>query len=430
MVNFTAITNLDKDRILRKKIAIIGSGISGLMSAYLLSERYDVSLFEANNYLGGHTNTVAVSIENTAYSIDTGFIVFNQKTYPNFCQLLDKLRIPIQLSEMSFSYRSKSSGFEYNGHNLNTLFADRKNLFKPSFYRFIKDILAFNRDAKTFLATTCNTDLSMRDFITLRGYSKPFIEGYLIPMMAAIWSKNKTDTLNCSAYFICQFYANHGLLESYNRPPWYVVGNGSHSYILPMIESFKDRVYLDHKIEAIERSNDQVVLKSKNSTRIFDHVVIATHSDQALALLEQPSEAETKILSAIQYTKNAVVLHTDERVMPIRKRSWASWNYLDMGDTLPSLTYYMNRLQSIRSHTNFFVSMNLSETIDTDKIIQRFDYAHPCLDLVAVKAQQNLALINGKNNSYYVGSYWGYGFHEDGVKSAIHTCKLLGVAHV
>lgn len=409
-----------------KRIAVIGSGISGLVSAYLLSKRYDVSLFEANDYLGGHTNTVSVDIEGEQYPIDTGFIVFNKKTYPNFCQLMEKINIPIQLSEMSFSYRSMSSGFEYNGHSLNTLFSDRRHLFQPGFYRFIKEIILFSYDAKKFLAEDQSTEIIIKEFLKRRQYSVQFIECYLLPMMSAIWSKNKEDTLNCSAHFIFQFYANHGLLDLYNRPSWYVIAQGSKNYIPPMIKKLNDHIYLSTKIETIQRKANHVVLQSESGESTFDCVVIATHSDQALKLLSQPSQEEINMLSAIKYTENEVILHTDEQIMPRRKLSWASWNYLDIGSSSPSLSYYMNRLQSIQSRTNFFVSVNLSGIIDNKKIIQRFKYAHPCLDLAAMKAQQHIKLINGVNNTYYVGSYWGYGFHEDGVNSAINTCRLMG----
>lgn len=407
-------------------MAVIGSGISGLVSAYLLSDRYEVSLFEANDYLGGHTNTVSVDIKNRSYAIDTGFIVFNKKTYPHFCDLIDKLNIPIQLSEMSFSYRSHHDNFEYNGHSLNTLFSDRRNLFKPSFYRFIKEIMFFNRDAKNFLATLPNKNITIKEFLERRQYTKQFKQCYLIPMMSAIWSKNQDDTLNCSAYSIFQFYDNHGLLDVYNRPPWYVIANGSKSYIPSLVNPLKERIYLNTKIETIEREADKVVLKSGSKTFTFDSVVIAAHSDQALGMLAKPTDEEKKILSAIKYTQNETILHTDDQIMPTKKRSWASWNYLDNGHSAVSLTYYMNRLQSIQSDTNFFVSVNLRSKIDSHKIIKTFNYSHPCYDLNTIKAQQQINLINGVNNTFYAGSYWGYGFHEDGVKSAINTCRLIG----
>lgn len=413
-----------------KRIAVIGSGISGLVSAYLLSEHHEVSLFEANDYLGGHTNTVSVDIDDEHYAIDTGFIVFNRKTYPNFCQLLEKLNIPIQLSEMSFSYRSMSSGFEYNGHSLNTLFSDRRNLFKPSFYRLIKEILLFHEDARKFLAQDQRHDMSMKEFLDRNKYSSQLITCYIIPMMSAIWSKNKEDALHCSAHFIFKFYENHGLLTLNNRPPWYVVAQGSKSYIPALIKKLDDRVYLNTPIRTIHREANHVVLKSESQAFTFDCVVIATHSDQALKLLSQPTQEEINLLSAIHYTDNEVVLHTDEHIMPKRQRSWASWNYLDDGRGAPTLTYYMNRLQSLQSRTQFFVSMNLTELIDRKKIIQRFKYAHPCLDLAALRAQQDMALINGLHHTYYVGSYWGYGFHEDGVNSAIKTCRFIEDLHV
>lgn len=415
-----------RNHFLSKRIAVIGSGISGLVSAYLLSEHHDVSLFEANDYLGGHTNTVSVDVDDKSYAIDTGFIVFNKKTYPNFYHLMEKLNIPIQLSEMSFSYRSMNNEFEYNGHSLNTMFSDRRHLFKPSFYRFIKEIISFNNHAKKFLAEGANPEILIKDFLEHHQYSSQFIGCYLVPMMSAIWSKNKTDTLNCSAYFIFKFYANHGLLELQNRPPWYVIAQGSKNYIPPLIRRLGNKIHLNTKIERIHREDSHVILKSKSHEFIFDCVVIATHSDQALKLLLKPNDEEINILSAIKYTENDVILHTDEQVMPIKKLSWASWNYLDNGGPSPSLTYYMNRLQSIQSQTNFFVSMNLSGMVNPCKIIRSFNYSHPCLDLAAQQSQSKIELINGINNTYYVGSYWGYGFHEDGVNSAINTCALIG----
>lgn len=414
-----------KGIFLSKRIAVIGSGISGLVSAHLLSERYDVSLFEANDYLGGHTHTISLDIKGEQYAIDTGFIVFNKKTYPNFCQLMETLNVPIQLSEMSFSYRSMNTGFEYNGHSLNTLFSDRRQLFKLNFYRFIKDIILFNHDAKKFLLDGQCSDISMKEFLDSHSYSVQFIDCYLIPMMSAIWSKNKLDTLSCSAHFIFKFYANHGLLDFYNRPPWYVIAEGSNNYIPPMIANLKEKIHLNTKIETIGREANHVRLKSGSKEFIFDYVVIATHGDQALQLLAQPTEQEIALLSTIKYTESEVFLHTDEQVMPKRKRSWASWNYLDTASSAPSLTYYMNRLQSIQSSTNFFVSLNLSGVIDNGKIIESFKYRHPCFNLAAMKAQQQVNVINGVNNTYYVGSYWGYGFHEDGVNSAINTARLI-----
>jgi len=413
-----------------KELAVIGSGISGLVAAHLLSRKYKVTLFESNDYLGGHTNTLSIQIDNQSYAIDTGFIVFNQKTYPNFCSLLKKLNVAIQPSEMSFSYHAVGKKLEYNGHSLNTLFSDRHNLINPYFYRFLIDILKFNYDAKKFIKQSPFMDISIQEFLDKHHYSENFTQSYLLPMIGSVWSKNKNDILKCSAYFILKFYANHGLLDLVNRPPWYVIAQGSKSYIEPLVIPFKERIYLNTGIEAIDRHDSKVILHSKTQQFSFDSVVIATHSDQALKLLSQPTQDEMNILSAIRYTLHEVILHTDENVMPKRKRSWASWNYLDRGNLKLSLTYYMNRLQSLKADQHFFVSLNLEEMIDQKKIIKRIKYEHPCLDITALNAQQQIALINGKKNTYYVGSYWGYGFHEDGVKSALDTCRLLGVENV
>lgn len=411
-----------------KKIAVIGSGISGLVSAYLLSKDHEVSLFEANDYLGGHTHTVDVNIDDISYAIDTGFIVFNKKTYPNFCKLINSHHIPIQASEMSFSYRSNSHSFEYNGHNLNTLFSDRRNIFNPRFYKFIKEILKFNKQAKIFLLNPENHQLSIADFIKINAYSDFFVEKYMIPMMAAIWSKRPMDILKNSAYFILQFYNNHGLLDAYNRPPWYVIKGGSRNYIYYFTKNFESRIYLKTKIEKIRREENQVILYAENCQHVFDKVLIATHSDQALKILDQPTALEIAILSAIPYIENEVILHTDFRVMPRNKRAWASWNYYDRGSELPTLTYYMNRLQSLESPHHFFVSMNLGNQIDENKIIKKFSYHHPCFSQLSIQAQRDHQLINGKNHTYFAGAYWGYGFHEDGVKSAMHACEPFGVS--
>lgn len=412
---------------MKKKIAVIGSGISGLTSAYILSKKgHDVSLFEANDYIGGHTHTIPVEVAGKIHSVDTGFIVFNKRTYPNFCNLLAELNVEIQPSEMSFSYRSDLRGLEYSGHNLNTLFSDRRNLFKLDFYHLIKDIILFNHDAKRFLARANDLEITINDFISANHYSEQFKECYLVPMMAAIWSKNKEDTLNCSADFILKFYNNHGLLDLFNRPMWYVVKGGSKNYIAPMIASIKNSVYLNSRVEKIIRDHNKITIIVNSKKHIFDAVVCATHSDQALAMLEMPAPEEINILSLIKYTDNDVVLHKDMNVMPKNKRAWASWNYFDNQDSAATLTYYMNRLQTLDSNQDFFVSVNLAHEIAESKIIQSFKYAHPCLTVSALKAQKQINLINGINNTYYVGSYWGYGFHEDGVNSAINTCKLIG----
>ncbi len=410
-----------------KRIAVIGSGISGLVSAYLLSQLYEVTLFEANSSLGGHTATVDLEMDNMPYSIDTGFIVFNKKTYPNFCRLLEKLQIPIQPSEMSFSYRSDELALEYNGHNINTLFADRRNILRPSFYRMIKEILRFNKDAHYFLEKGEQT-LTIGEFIKNKRYDALFLRAYLIPMIAAIWSTPPQQVLQVPAHFIFQFYANHGLLNLSQRPQWYVVSGGSKNYIPALIQPFSDRIRKAKRVRAVERSGQAVTLVTQDGRETFDAVVIATHSDQALSLLAKPTLAEKEILQAFCYSENEVILHTDESVLPKNKRARASWNYFDQGKEKVALTYYMNRLQGLQSHRHFCVSVNMTAQIAPETILRKFVYAHPNYQASTLEAQQKFSLINGKNNTYFCGAYWGYGFHEDGVTSALAACAALGVS--
>jgi predicted NAD/FAD-binding protein len=411
---------------LQKRIAVIGSGISGLVSAYLLNKNYDVTLFEANNYIGGHTCTVDLEIDDYQYAIDTGFIVFNKQTYPNFCKLIDKLGVAIQQSEMSFSFRSDAMGIEYNGNNLNTLFSDRSNLFRPAFYKMINDIARFNRHAKSYIAQNIQ-ELSIDDFIQQNNYSALFTKAYFVPMAASIWSAQPAEIYTTPARFIFNFFENHGLLAIANRPQWYVVAGGSRNYIEPLIQGYRDKIFLNAKVDHISHRDNQVILKVGNDEVIFDAVVIATHSDQALQMLGEPSPAEDSILSAIQYQKNEVVLHSDNSLLPKKRRAWASWNYLDNNQEMAGLTYYMNRLQNIESPIDFCVSVNQTEKIQPEKIFERFTYSHPCFTQEAIRAKQQHAEINGKNNIYYSGAYWGNGFHEDGVKSALDACEPLGV---
>lgn len=414
--------------ILTKHIAIIGSGISGLVSAYLLSKRFQVSLFEANDYLGGHTNTFRHAIDGQCLNIDTGFIVFNKRTYPHFCKLLDTLQVPYQASEMSFSYRNDAIDLEYNGHNLNTLFADRRLLYRLEFYRLLKEIYRFNYRAKAYLDNKYDKPFlqTIKLFLQHANCSTSFINNYFIPMVSSIWSNNKSDVFQCSAEHILGFFENHGLLDVHKRPQWYVVTNGSSAYIPFLLKDVNpQRIHLNTPITAVERSENQISLVFNHQQHVFDAVVLATHSDQALQLLTNPSYDEQHILSAIKYNSNQLTLHTDISLMPKRQRAWASWNYLDNGHDTPTLTYYMNRLQSLKTTNHFFVSMNLQHHIDPHKVIKTFDYQHPYLNTDALSAQKKHHIINGKQNTFFVGSYWGHGFHEDGVSSALTSCQLI-----
>jgi len=408
-----------------KRIAIIGSGISGLTTGKILSQKHEVTLFEANHYLGGHTHTLDVDLQGHQYPVDTGFMVFNKETYPNFSRLIDQLGIPIRKTEMSFSYHSDTQDFEYNGHTLNTLFADRRHLFKPDFYRFVKEILRFNREAKKFIVNEAKK-ITMKEFV--HDYHPLFIKTYLEPIIAAIWSKNKKAALECPAHFILNFFNRHGLLNIINRPQWYVICGGAREYIPYFIENFKNAIHLNTKIEKIQRTPDAVILSTHDYQYSFDAVVLATHSDQALHLLDAPTEEERTILGEIPYTKNEVILHTDANVMPKRPLAWASWNYFDIGSDHATLTYYMNRLQGLEAPGNLLLSMNMTHKIAPEKILHRLSYSHPSFSEATLMAQAKLRDINGKNNTFFCGAYCGFGFHEDGVNSALEVCRLLGMS--
>ena len=411
----------------RPTVAVIGSGISGLAAGYWLSQKYEVSLFEANHYLGGHTSTIDIVVGDQTLRVDTGFIVFNTKTYPYFCKLLSDNNIAISRTEMSFSCRSDKEGIEYNGHELNTLFADRRNLFNPKFYRLLMEVIRFNFLAKKYLKKADREDITLEVFLHRHKFSSLFIDLYLSPMVESIWTKNAGDALSTSAPFIFQFCDHHGLLNYIDRPEWYVVKGGSDQYISALITSYGSRIFLNEPVLQIDTDISGVRLVTAKQTKTFDKVVIATHSDQALKMLTTPTADEQAVLSAIKYSRNDVILHTDSTVMPKRRLAWASWNYLCGNNKLPQLTYYMNRLQGFESKEPIFVSVNLTSDIDPAKIIKRFSYEHPIFDRAAIAAQKQWHLVNGKRHLYFVGAYWGYGFHEDGVLSARSVCENLGV---
>jgi predicted NAD/FAD-binding protein len=414
---------------LTKRIGVIGGGISGLVSAYLLSEQYDVCLFEANDYLGGHTHTVDVELDNQKLAIDTGFIVFNQKTYPQFCKLLNTLNVAFEASEMSFSFMSAKLGLEYNGHDLNTLFSQRRNLFSPRFYRFLWDIVRFNRQAKHFLQHS-GLNPSIAEFVAEHRYGELFREGYLLPMLASVWSTNLALMMQAPARVILAFCENHGLLNITDRPPWYVISGGSKNYIAPLTQRFRDKIFLNSPVSAVVREGETVQVHTASGMQTFDYVVLATHSDQALRMLASPTAAEQTVLGALQYQHNEVVLHYDDALLPKNKLSRASWNYNpdNYQDGRCAVTYYMNRLQNLSAARDYCVSVNLTEKIAPEKVLGRYLYSHPVMSAESVAAQGRFQEINGKDKIFYCGAYWGNGFHEDGVVSALAACKPLGVA--
>jgi uncharacterized protein len=413
------------------KIAIIGSGIAGLTSAYLLSRRHDITLFEAGDRIGGHTHTVNVTVEGKRYAVDTGFIVFNDWTYPNFIRLLGQIGVTFKPTEMSFSVCDRSSGFEYNGNTLNSLFAQRRNLLSPGFWGMLRDILRFNREAPLDLqAQRISADMTLGDYLDAGGYGPRFIRHYIVPMGAAIWSMSLADMLGFPLQFFVRFFKNHGLLSVSNRPQWCVIEGGSSSYIEPLTRGFREQIRLDCPVHRVERAADGVIIHSAAGTEAFDKVVFACHSDQALALLGDPSSAEQQILGALPYADNDVVLHTDTRLLPDRQRAWASWNYRLSGNpqTQAAVTYDMNILQGIDSATTFCVSLNQTSMINPLKILARYTYAHPQYSLAAVAAQARWEELCGGQHTYYCGAYWANGFHEDGVVSALRVARALGEA--
>lgn len=410
-----------------KNFAIIGSGISGLTAAYLLSKKYNVTVFEKNDCIGGHTATVDIEKEGDKFAIDTGFIVFNNKTYPNFLALLDEIGIGKTPTEMSFSVHNCQTGLEYNGHNLDTLFAQRRNIVKPSFWLLVKEILRFNKLCKSiFQQEQYIEGLTLGTFLTQHDFSDFFAEHYILPMGAAIWSSSLAQMEDVEFTFFVKFFHNHGLLNIADRPQWYVIPQGSRSYLAPLCAPFKDSIVLNSAITGITRHDDKIQLHFENSaSQTFDEVVIACHSDQALALLEDVNQDEKMVLSAMPYSANTVVLHTDKKLLPKRKKAWASWNYQLSHDRnkLASVTYNMNILQGIQSKHTFCVTLNQKDDIDPKEILREFTYHHPVFSSASIKAQQQRHLICGHNHTHFAGAYWHSGFHEDGVRSAVEVAK-------
>lgn len=411
------------------KIAIIGSGISGLTCAYLLNRQHDITLFEASDWIGGHTHTVDVQMAGRDYAIDTGFIVFNDWTYPNFIRLLDKLGVASQPTEMSFSVHDPLTGTEYNGNNLNSLFAQRRNLVSPAFWGMLQDILRFNRESQEDLQQQrLPVTLTLGEYLHSKGYRQRFIDHYIVPMGSAIWSMSLADMLGFPLEFFVRFCKNHGLLSVTDRPQWRVISGGSRSYVAPLTASFAEQIRLNCPVHHVTRQPNGVTLYSAAGEEQFDAVVFACHSDQALRVLQAPTWTEREILGALRYADNEVVLHTDTRLLPDRRLAWASWNYRLGGPAHQpaAVTYNMNILQGIEAPSTFCVSLNQTAQIDPTQILGRFNYAHPQYSLDGVAAQSRWQELQGDRHTYYCGAYWGNGFHEDGVSSALRVAAAFG----
>ena len=410
------------------KIAIIGSGVSGLVCAHLLSPRHDVVLFEADARVGGHVHTVDVADPGGTVAVDTGFIVFNRHTYPSFVRLLDRLGVDAQESDMSFSVRSDRRDLEYGGASLSALYAQRRNVLSPRFNRMVLDVLRFYREARALLDS--GPEVELLGWLRDRGYSEAFVEDHILPMVGAVWSSNRDAARTFPARFLARFLDNHGLLQLQDRPTWYTVRGGSRTYVRAILEDFHGELRTGCPVESIRRDDAAVVVKpAAGEAERFDHAIVACHADQALRLLADPSPAERETLGAFPYRRNDVVLHHDERVMPRSRRAWSSWNYHldDESHEGASVTYWMNGLQRLASPRQYFVTLNRTAAVGPDRALRRLAYEHPVFTPAGVAAQPRHRELIGHRRTSYCGAYWRNGFHEDGVVSALAACKPLGV---
>jgi predicted NAD/FAD-binding protein len=411
------------------RIGIIGTGISGNLAARLLSQEHDIEVFEASPTVGGHTRTLDVDAFGQTWHVDTGFMVFNDWTYRNFCRLLHLLGLTGTETDMSFSVTCARSGLEYQGSSLNGLFAQRRNLVRPRSWGMVRDILRFNREAEELLASDLG-EKTLRALLAEKGYGAWFAEKYLVPMTAAIWSCPPDRVWDFPAHFLLAFLRNHGLLQITDRPQWKTVAGGARRYVERLIAPFRERIRTNCPVLTVQRHEDHVVVHPRNAApEVFDCVVLACHADQALALLQDADEEERDILQALPYHPNTAVLHTDISILPMRRRAWASWNYhipADEGKAV-AVTYDLSRLQKLDTPTPLLLTLNADEQIDPEKVLNRHLFYHPGYTTRSLPAQERLQKRNGQRRTYYCGAYRGYGFHEDGVKSALDVTRHFGL---
>ena len=407
------------------KIAIIGAGIAGNVAASRLHPQHDITVFEAGGHVGGHSHTHQLDLDGRQVAVDTGFIVYNERTYPEFTRLLRELEVPTQPSNMSFSVRCEASGLEYNGTTLNSLFAQRSNLFRPSFHRMWRDILRFNRHAPVAVAAD-DGELTLGRYVREHGYSPQFIRHYLMPMAAAIWSATPVDVYAMPARFLVGFFRNHGMLSVNDRPQWRTIEGGSARYVERLVAPFRHRIQLRTPVESVRRVATHVLVTPRGGEpQRFDRVFFACHSDQALAMLADASPLERVVLGAMRYQQNDVTLHTDVRLLPRRRLAWAAWNYhlpMQAADRV-CVTYNMNILQGLQTREPLCVTLNRAGAIDPARVLRQVSYAHPVFNTAAVAAQSRHRELNGRQLSYYCGAYWRHGFHEDGVWSALQALR-------
>ncbi len=408
------------------RIAIIGTGVSGLVTAHLLQDQHDITVLEARDRVGGHVNTVEVKERNGRLrSIDTGFIVYNQTNYPLFTKLIGNLGVATQPSNMSFGVRCDAAGLEYGSTSIRSLFAQPKNLFSPGYFRMLRDILRFNREAALDIRSSAGS-ITLGEYLKAKGFSAEFGEHYLVPMGSALWSMPGGRVLEMPAEFFVRFFDNHRMLTVNHQPEWRVIEGGSARYVEALVAPFRDRIRTSTPVRRVERHDDHVTVDGE----VFDHVVFACHSDQALSILADPSVAERDILSALPFQENDVVLHTDTSVLPRSRRAWASWNYKVGADAgaLATVTYNMNKLQTLDTDDTYCVTLNDTESIDPATILYRTQLSHPTYTLDGMAAQKRHGEISGHSHTHFCGAYWGFGFHEDGVRSGVEVAKRFGGA--
>jgi predicted NAD/FAD-binding protein len=422
----------DRVTLVTMRIAIVGAGISGLLVANLLHREHDITVFESGDYAGGHTNTIRVDTPNETHHVDTGFIVFNDRNYPAFERLLTRLGVAWQPSTMTFSVSDGAGDFEYCGASPNGLFAKRRHLLTPWFHRMVSDLARFNRAARALLGSSsgdASGGPALGDWLERQRFSRPFIDRLIVPQFSAVWSADPRQMWSFPARFLAEFFDHHGMLGFRNRPRWRVVQGGSARYVEALTEPFAHQIRLRTPVQAIRREESGVVVCPRGAPgERFDQVVLATHSDQALALLSDATGAEREVLAAIPYQVNEAVLHTDQRLLPHRRRAWASWNYHWQPEPGPlaTVTYHMNRLQSLNAEREFCVTLNRTEAIDPERVIRRISYAHPVYTADGVRAQRRFDEISGARRVHFCGAYWGWGFHEDGVRSALRVAERFG----
>jgi len=412
-------------------IAVIGGGVAGLSAAFLLQEKFKVTLFERNDYVGGHTHTIVIpSGPDEGIPLDTGFIVLNDRTYPTFHRFLRRLGVSVRASDMSFGFHDERTGLQYSGSGLNGLFAQRVNLFKPSFHRMLWEIRRFGKEGEEDLKKGA-TAPTLGKYLESKRFSREMIDQYLLPMGSAIWSTPPGEIWDFPTETFLGFFKNHGLLNLSDRPQWQTVVGGSHSYVRAFLKDFRGEVRKSSGVTSVRREGEGVVLSQGNLVERFDKVVIATHADEALELLEDPSQDERRLLGSWRYQDNHTVLHSDVSVLPPNRRAWASWNYVVERDAPPggktSLSYHMNRLQGLKAQKQYCVTLNRSVPPREGETIREFFYHHPTYSLASVKSQGELPRLNGVRNTYFCGSYFGYGFHEDAVKAGVAVGRALGV---